>query len=95
MPSHQMKPCHTTVALPLTSKPNFNIFVKHCTRVNQLNMSKAGCDLNHHFKKPLDASSVDDDSYAPLQMDELLFAIKIMKSKGAASPGNISPSFLK
>ena len=39
--------------------------------------------------------SIDDESSAPLHMDELLSAIKKMKSRGVADPDNFAPSFLK
>ena len=58
-------------------------------------MSKADHDINCHFKKQLDAPSADDESCAPLQMGELLSDIKKMRSKGATSPDNIPPYFLK
>ena len=58
-------------------------------------MSKANRDINRQFKKHLNAPSVVDESCAPLQIGELLSAIKKMKGKGAAAPDNIPPSFLK
>ena len=64
-------------------------------RVSKLNMSPANQELNQHFKKRLKAPSVDDESCAPLQMGELLSAIKKMKRKGAVGPDNIPPSFLR
>ena len=76
-------------------KTKAHIFVKHYARVSKLNMSKGVRDLNRHFKKQLDAPSADDESCAPLQMGERLTTIKKMKSKGAAGPDNIPPSFLE
>ena len=55
-----------------------NIFVNHYGSVSKLNMSKADHDLNCHFKKQLDAPSIDDESCASFQMDELFLAIKKM-----------------
>ena len=57
-------------------KTKANIFVHRYSRVSKLNMSKADCDLNRHFKKQLDAPSIDDESCVPLQMCESLAAIK-------------------
>ena len=51
-----------------------NIFVNHYGSVSKLNMSKADHDLNCHFKKQLDAPSIDDESCASFQMDELFLA---------------------
>ena len=76
-------------------KTKANISVNYYARVRKLNMSKADRDLYCHFKKQLDTSSADNESYAPLQMGELLSAIKKMKSNGAAGPKNIHSSFLK
>ena len=45
-----------------------NVFMNHSARVRKLNMPKADCDLHHYFKKQLNC--------APLQMGELLSAIK-------------------
>ena len=58
-------------------------------------MSQSDRDINRQFKKYLHAPSVDNESCTPLLMDELQFAIKKMKGKGAAGPNNIPPSFLK
>ena len=58
-------------------------------------MSQVDRDVNQQFKKHLNAPSVADESCAPLQMSELLSAIKKMKGKGAVGPDNITPSFLK
>ena len=76
-------------------KSKAKVFINHYARVSKLNMSPADRDINQQFKKRLDALSVDDESCAPLQIGELLSAIKKMEGKGAAGPGNISPSFLK
>ena len=76
-------------------KTKANIFVNQYARFSKLNMSKADRDLNCHFKKHFDTPSADDESCAPLQMGELLSAIKKMRSKGAAGPDNIPPSYLK
>ena len=61
----------------------------------KLNMSKADCDLKHHFKKQLDAPSADDKICPPLQMGELLSSIKKIKSKGEVDPDIVAPTFLK
>ena len=76
-------------------KSKANIFINHYTRVSKLNMSQADRDINRHFKKHLNAPSASDESSAPLQMGELLSAIKKMKGNGPAGPDNIPPSFLK
>ena len=76
-------------------KSKVNVFINHYARASRLNMSRADRDLNRQVKKRLNAPSVDDKNCAPLQMNELLFAIKKMKRKGAAGPDNIPPSFLK
>ena len=71
------------------------VFINHYTRISKLNKSQADRDLNWQFKKHLNTPSVDDENCPPLQMSELLSAIKNMKDKGAAGPDNIPPSFLK
>ena len=40
-------------------KTKANIFVDYYAKVSKLNMSKADRDLNHHFKKQLDAPSIN------------------------------------
>ena len=76
-------------------KSKVNVFINHYARVSKLNMSQEDRDINRQFKKRLNAPSVAYESCAPLQMGELLSAIKKMKGKGAAGPDNIPPSFLK
>ena len=76
-------------------KSKANIFINHYARVNRLNMSQADRDLNRQFKRQLNASSADNESCAPLQMSELLSAIRKMKCKGTADPENILPYFLQ
>ena len=76
-------------------KSNANIFIYQYARVSKVNMSQANRDINRHSKKHLNAPSASNESCAPLQMGELLSAIKKMKGKGAAGPNNIAPSFLK
>ena len=72
-----------------------NVFINHYDTVSKLNVSQFDRDTNRQFKKRLHAPSVDDESCAPLLIGELQSAIKRMKSKGAAGPENIPPSFLK
>ena len=72
-------------------KSKANVFINHYVRVSKLNMSQANRDPNWQFKKRLNAPSVDDENYPPLQMGELLSTIKKMKGKREASPGNIPP----
>ena len=72
-----------------------NVFINHYARVSKLNMSQTDRNPNHQFKKRHNAPYADNKSCAPLQMDELLSAIKKMWFKGAADPNNIPPSFLK
>ena len=67
--------------------------LKQETRVSKLNMPQSNHDTNQQFKKRLKAPSADDESCAPLLMSELQSAIKKMKGKGAAGPGNIPLSF--
>ena len=76
-------------------KSKANVFINHYARVSKLGMSQADHNINHQFKKHLSAPSADNKSCCPLQMGELLSAIKKMKGKGAARPDNIPPSFLK
>ena len=76
-------------------KSKANIFINHYARVSKLNMSHIDRDINQQFKKGISAPSADNKSCAPLEMGELLSAIKKMKGKRAAGPDNIPPSFLK
>ena len=71
------------------------IFINHYVSVSKLNMSHSDSNINRQFKKRINAQSADDESRAPLEMGELLSAIKNMKRKGVADPDNILPSFLK
>ena len=72
-----------------------NIFINYYARISKLRMSQSDCDTKRQFKKHIKVPPVDDESCAPLLMSELQSAIKKMKGKGAASPDNIPPSFLK
>ena len=74
-------------------KSKAKVFINHYARVSKLNMSQADRDINQQFKKRLDALSVNDESCAPLQMGELLSAIKKMEGKGAAGPATFHPHF--
>ena len=76
-------------------KSKVNVFINHYARVSKLSMLQSDRDTNQQFKKRLKAPSVDDESCAPLLMDELQSAIKKMKGKGAAGTDNIPPLFLK
>ena len=76
-------------------KSKANVFINHYARVSKLNMSQSDRDTNRQFKKSIKVPSADDESCAPLLMSGLQSAIKKMKGKGAARPGNIPPSFLK
>ena len=58
-------------------------------------MSQADHDLSQQFKKRLDGPSFHNESCAPLQMGELLSAIKKIKGNEAAGPDNIPPSLFK
>ena len=74
-------------------KSKANIFINHYARVSKLNMSHPNRDINWQFKKHIDAPSVDNESCAPLQMGELLSAIKKMEGKGAAGPSQVAWPF--
>ena len=76
-------------------KSKANVFINHYARFSKLKMSQSDRDTNQQFKKRINVPSVDDESCAPLLTSELQSAIKKMKGKGAASPDNIPPSFLK
>ena len=77
-------------------KTKANIFVDYYAKVSKLNISKTDRDLNRHFKKQLDAPSINKiKCCAPLQMGEFLSAIEKMKSKGVAGLEKIPLSFHK
>ena len=76
-------------------KSEANVFINHYARVSKLKMSQANRYINRQFKKRLNILSVDNESCAPLQMGELLSAIKKIKGEGADGPDNIPPSLLK
>ena len=77
-------------------KTKANIFVDYSAKVSKLNISKTDRDLNRHFKKQLDAPSINKiKCCAPLQMGEFLSAIEKMKSKGVAGLEKIPLSFHK
>ena len=94
MPTLRKKPSHNGGTIT-DVKSKANISINHYTRVSKLNMSQDDRAINRQFKKHLNAPSVSNESCAPLKIGELLSAIKKMKSKGAAGPDNIPPSFLK
>ena len=74
-------------------KSKVNVFIHHYARVVNLPCLHVDWDLNRQFKKRQNARSADDEICAPLQMGELLSAIKKIKCKGAAGLDNILPSF--
>ena len=76
-------------------KSKVTVFIHHYARVSKLTMVHVDWDLNQQFKKHQNAQSANDEICAPLQMGELLSAIKKIKCKGAAGLDNILPSFLK
>ena len=57
-------------------------------------MTKKNRDLNCFFKKYLNTSSVDNESYTSINMSKLLLAIQKMKRKGAAASDDIPPTSL-
>ena len=76
-------------------KSKVNVFINHYARVSKLKMSQSDRDTNRQLKKRIKVSCVHNEGCAPLLMSGLQSAIKKMKAKGAAGPGNIPPSFLK
>ena len=91
IPTHLMKPCHTTVAPSRTQK----LKLTSLRRVSKLQMTKDDRQLNRLLKKSLENPIVDDQSCFPIKMAELLSAIQKMKRKGAAGPDNTPSSFFK
>ena len=93
MPTHQTMSHNSYSITNIKSKAN--VFINYYTGVSKLDMSRVDWDLNRQFKKRLNVPSADDETCAPLQMGEVLSAIKKMKCKEAAGSDNIIPSFLK
>ena len=93
MPIHQMKLCHTKVALSPTSKPKLTFsWITMQGQEAQYVTRRSYSQLS--LNKKLEIPSVWDENRVPLQIDEVLSAIKKMKSKEAASPANILTYFL-
>ena len=82
---------HTTT----NTKSKANVFVNHYARVSELHMTKEDHDLNRLLEKRFNTPSVDHESCCSINMLELMSAIQKLKRKGAASPYDIPPSFLK
>ena len=70
-----------------------DVFIHQYARVSKLNMSSADRNLNQQFKKSLNAPSVDNEGCAPLQMGELLSAIKKILVLRTFYPHFLSYSF--
>ena len=77
------------------AKTKATIFASQYAKVSNPPMSKPDRDLNRQFKQRAEAPSADDESCSPLRMIELRNAIGKMKTKGAAGPDGIPPTFLK
>ena len=78
-----------------SNKKKANLFAHHYAAVSKLTFSEEERDENRRLKKILQSPSVDDKSCLEFSMSELKKAIRKMKTKGAAGPDEISPSFLK
>ena len=72
-----------------------NIFTRHYADVSRITFSKEDRDTNRKLKQTLSSTDREDHSNVPLTLTELKTAIKKMKTKGAAGPDDIPPSFLK
>ena len=70
-----------------------NIFANYYAGVSSINFTKEDREVNRDLKKRL--RSEDPEPVEPFTMKELNKAIKKMKTKGAAGPDEIPPSFIK
>ena len=78
-----------------SNKKKANLFAHHYAAVSKLKFSEEERYDNRRLKKILESPTVDDKSCSEFNMSELKKAIRKMKTKGAAGPDEISPSFLK
>ena len=76
-----------------TDRAKANIFADYYAEVSSIKFSKEDRDVNRQLKKRL--RSGPPETVAPFTMKELTKAIKKMKTKGAAGPDDIPPSFIK
>ena len=70
-----------------------DVFMQHYASVSKLKFTKEDRIINRELKKRL--SNEDAQPPTPFSMRELKRAISKMKTKGAAGPDDIPPSFLK
>ena len=78
-----------------SNKKKANIFLQHYADVSRLKFSKKERATNRRLKKLLQGHTAHDKSCVPFNLTEMDIAIGKMRSKGAAGPDNIPPTFLK
>ena len=77
-----------------SNKKKADVFMQYYASVSKLNFSKQDRFINRKLKQRLSAAK-DSTDPPKLTMKELKRAISKLKTKGAAGPDNIPPSFLK
>ena len=75
-----------------SNKKKADLFVQHCTNISRHNFIKEERDLHRTIKK---LTSVDNEYNRDFTLAELKKAIAKMRRKGAQSPDDIPPTFLK
>ena len=80
-----------------SNKKKADIFLQHYARASKLKFTKKERATNRRLKKLLDSKrrAGNDKTCSSFNMNEMDTAIRKMKSKGAAGPDNVPPSFLK
>ena len=72
-----------------------NVSMDHYANVSKLSMSSEDRKLNRQFNKLVRSPKAGDEMCSSLTIKELSTAIQKLKTKGAAGPDDIPPSFLK
>ncbi len=79
----------------LTNTGKANAFVQQYAAVNRLSFDKTERTQACHLKKALQLPTAAESCCSPFTIRELDVAIHAMRSKGAAGPDDIPPTFLK
>lgn len=79
----------------VTDAKKAEVFGKYYASVSRLKFTARERLRNRLAKKRTNAQGPDDKSCAPITMEELEFAISLIRASGAPGPDDIAPSFLK
>ncbi len=77
------------------NKGKASAFIQQYAAVNRLSLNKTERTQARHLKKTLQLPTAAESCCSPFTIQELGTAIHAVRSKGAAGPDDIPPTFLK